>query len=109
MTKIIPVFGIITVFLKVCSICSESTDRQTESKKKRLKVYAVRRPTSARDGNLFKLVTVTPAEFSWPTSRPTRASFYASLLFSSVSAASRRPGSDMLADIFRPDFCVPSK
>ena len=30
-TKIIPVFGIIAVFLKVCSICSESTDRPTQT------------------------------------------------------------------------------
>ena len=46
---------------------------------------------------------------STPVSSQTKASFYASLLFSSVSEVSRRPGSDMLVNIFRPDFCVPSQ
>ena len=45
---------------------------------------------------------------SMPVSRPTKASFYASFLFSSVSEASQCLGSDVFANIFRPHFCVPS-
>ena len=59
------------------------------------------RPTSARDRIPFKLV-------HWYTvSRPTKASLYASLLLSSISEASWRPGSDMLANIFSPTFAFP--
>ena len=43
MTKIIPVFGVIAVLLKVCSICSESIDRpmQTEIVLKSVSVYYI--------------------------------------------------------------------
>ena len=53
-TKIIMVFGIITVFLKVCSICSKATERptQTEIVSKSVTVFIIFQT------NLFNLICI---------------------------------------------------